>query len=51
MAKYLCKLSLRYSCFLQHKQSEIAAACMLLALNVSEMSGDDIELGEFEKQT
>ena len=51
MARYLCKLTLRYSCFLEYKQSEIAAACLILALNVTEMSGSDSDQGQFEKET
>ena len=51
MARYLCKLALRYSCFLEYKQSEIAAACLILALNVTEMSGSDSDQGQFEKET
>ncbi len=51
MARYLCKLSLHCSSFLEYKQSEIAAACVILALNVTEMSGSDSDQGQFESET
>ena len=47
MARYLCKFTLRFSVFLDFKPSQIAAACLMLALNALGQKSKQ-ELGQFE---
>ena len=49
LARNLCRLSLRYTPFLVIKPSRLAAACLLLALNINENILMHTELGMFEQ--
>jgi len=47
MARYLCRFSLRFSVFLDYRPSQIASACLMLALNALGQKSE-LELGQFE---